>query len=596
LNGTQCIDLIALASTLKQIRAFLLEVFNEEQTYDARVVGLANFKRLLDSRKPSYKGILGPMEDSILLFFIDPSAKTFFPLFQWYSFIERLNLKSLDKTEEYCCQYKEFENSLRGQTYGTEEIEELQVIMDEFFHDYSDDFFFPSFGPGGVSEVTGSRIGSKMKSIQGSKDSLLDYFSKRLSNDTLPPDIFQKSSCSLTRTNTIVFVPKSVEKNRIISKEPVALGWYQHGIADCLDRMIKQSSFLKGRVDLHDQAKSQDAAWAGSLFGEYATIDLSNASDSITFTLIKKVVRHTKLRRALWCTRSQYAKLPNGETIPLSKFAPMGSAVCFPMETLIFAGMCEMAIRRITGNTSRMNDYTVYGDDIVIKTIYANELMRILASFHFEVNKTKSFYHVGPVNFREACGEYFVNGTSVRPLRLSRRLFLIEQPDSGQRVGIRASLVSLANESFKFGYFCLRGCVLTEISKYYPGFQDVPFTDDPDWGSPDRIITWEGGCTNYNLLSKPDIGPNRPFYGSRAYRILSVYTRPDKVAVQKYGLDHFDDYSDLYLWWRRRLHDDFLHPAGDEYAPILSIDEIDVYPAISDPLRTDEERRWAYLG
>lgn len=591
LNGSKRIDLIELARTLKSARALLIRLLSEASWQVPLSVDLNDFKHRLGG-ECQYLGILTPIKELLVAFFNSPSPETFRPCFQWLSFIERLNLKSLDKTEEYCLSYELYEDELKRQTYPNKVVSDLEEIMAEYTAGFSLEGFDPCFGPGAVAESTGRRNGSIVKFQLGHVDPLLRYFRLHLPDGMIPHDIFPDVRFNPSdRTNVIVFVPKSVEKNRIISKEPAALGWYQHGVARALDKMIQECPILRRRVNLHDQAASRDAAWSGSLFGEYATLDLSNASDSVSLTLIKRIIRNTSLRRALICTRSRYASLPNGKVLSLEKFAPMGSAVCFPIETLIFAGCCELAVRRESGRKSQDYDFVVYGDDIVIKSCYVTALLEILRDLRFEVNQDKSYWQIHEMNFREACGEYFVNGQSVRPLRLSRGLALTAKPDKSRIVGIRASLVSLSNEAFRYGYACLRSSVLCQLREYFPKFSGLVFTDDENYSSPDKIITWPGGCTNYNLRARHDLGERRPYFGSSAYHISVVYTYPDKSLIKKHGLESIDDYSKLYLWWRKRLHEDLLRGSRQDSDEIRRPTEGD-----SDPLRSEQGWRWAYIN
>jgi hypothetical protein len=61
----------------------------------------------------------------------------------------------------------------------------------------------------------------------------------------------------------------------------------------------------------------------------------------------------------------------------------------------------------------------VYGDDIVVPSFLAEDATQVLEAIGFRVNQNKSFAS-GP--FRESCGEEFIYGCRVTPIRLRKNL------------------------------------------------------------------------------------------------------------------------------------------------------------------------------
>jgi hypothetical protein len=89
----------------------------------------------------------------------------------------------------------------------------------------------------------------------------------------------------------------------------------------------------------------------------------------------------------------------------------MGNGFCFPLETLIFASLCETAYQE----SSLPSDYSVYGDDIIVRKSVANRVVELLKLCGFTVNRDKTFLS-GP--FRESCGADWFKGEDVRPINL----------------------------------------------------------------------------------------------------------------------------------------------------------------------------------
>lgn len=218
----------------------------------------------------------------------------------------------------------------------------------------------------------------------------------------------------------LVFVPKTARKLRSISKESPYLQYMQHGVQHAMVDIGRKTS-LRNHVDYSRADLSAEMAAEGGRSGRYATLDLSAASDSVTSELVLGIFPQY-VRDALFATRSEFVRLPNGERLRLVKFAPMGSATCFPVETVTFASICELAKRRL-GLVDA--NYRVYGDDIVVDERLCDEVRELLGALHFKVNTLKSYYGRNQYNFREACGGESVNGFDIKPYRVSRSRYSI---------------------------------------------------------------------------------------------------------------------------------------------------------------------------
>jgi hypothetical protein len=139
--------------------------------------------------------------------------------------------------------------------------------------------------------------------------------------------------------------------------------------------------------------------------------------------------------------------LPNGEAVALRKFAPMGSALCFPVECIIFSAIVEWAIGQAHGSPNHSN-YCVYGDDIVVETEYAPYVIEALEEYGFKVNTDKSYYTLTRLNYRESCGGEFVFGEDVTPVKISRKFHGLDRPSLLEDVSHYEGAIELANNLY----------------------------------------------------------------------------------------------------------------------------------------------------
>lgn len=212
--------------------------------------------------------------------------------------------------------------------------------------------------------------------------------------------------------NKVTFVPKTATVHRTIAVEPLGNSFLQKGVDEWMRGRLKRVA----RIDLSDQTVNQRLAHAGSLEGHdpYVTIDLSSASDSISIELVRELVP-SRWFSFLNDLRSPSYLLNGKVEVPYHKFCSMGNGFCFPLETAIFAAVCHTAYK-ITGYS---DDFSVYGDDIIVRQSHALLVIELLQALGFRVNSDKTFIH-GP--FRESCGADYFRGVAVKPITLDERL------------------------------------------------------------------------------------------------------------------------------------------------------------------------------
>lgn len=383
-------------------------------------VSYASFKQTYRDRYSFIGDILSPVKEEMEEFLSSPSPATFTVLNQYFSFYSKLSLKDVDLDDDAIQRYKATEERLRHCTYRQSTLHGLNVIMNEWMRTFSCDDLLPSHGNGSVFESRNRKeasLGFKYHSL--GKDIRLEYFLRPLGGiETFCPRPLPNAAI---RTCQVQCVPKSISSKRVISMEPAVLQYFQHGLYREIDCHIRHNPVLRKRIYIHDATINCHQACKGSITRKYATIDLSDASDSVSLELVKAIFAHTPIYRALVCTRSDKALLPDGSVLDMRKFAPMGSAVCFPIECLVFACICEYALRISGIHYSReILPYVVHGDDIVVRTEIAPLVCEILEECNFVLNLDKTFVSED-LSFRESCGCEYFQGVDVTPFRLSRK-------------------------------------------------------------------------------------------------------------------------------------------------------------------------------
>jgi hypothetical protein len=211
---------------------------------------------------------------------------------------------------------------------------------------------------------------------------------------------------NVVNSNKLGFVLKTAKTHRSIATEPLLNGYVQKGIDVVLRRKL-----LRVGIDLSDQTLNQRLACEGSLDDSqdgYVTIDLRGASNSNAISPVKYLYPPGWFD-LLDRVRSHYLSY-NGVERRYNMLCSMGNGFCFPIETLTFASICFACECGQPGV-----DFSVYGDDIIVRKKHATRVLAMLKHYGFEVNNEKTFIE-GP--FRESCGSDWFRGEDVRPFTL----------------------------------------------------------------------------------------------------------------------------------------------------------------------------------
>lgn len=379
-------------------------------------------------------------------------------------------------------------------------------------------FLHTSNSSGATVQYTRSQINGniflKEKGAQSIHSRLAVWFSKRLLeqrwgrleiDDSLPESV-------------ITVIPKDVSAGRVISKSTNI----DQALQLMLGRQLRDALCNKARNDINTQIPNQVLAHRGSIDGSYATIDLENASNTIS----REVVR--LLFPPLWYTAFDACRAHTGvfnlnfttatgkqgrfkwlKPYKFQMFSAMGNGYTFELETMLFLAICQCV-------ATRPQDVRVYGDDIICHTSDALAVTEALQLFGFSVNKEKSFTDPNFL-FRESCGKHYLKGVDITPIKWRH----LENN-------------TLFNRNvFVNGILRSNSCYLEDNEA------DLFYSKDDLWGPPSEINTY---------LHTYDIDKWNLKYKFNSYFQTLVH----KVPIEKTSVIPIAKYRKI---WRWREHD-----------------------------------------
>lgn len=571
--GLNTLDVGLYSSTWKMLRELVTSSSYLNANREDRLATLQSFKRT--GRDAIYRWIVTSVCGLV------SEGLDWFSVNQWITFDEKVNLQSLNLERPHFQEYLEFESQMINH-FDRRDAYVVRSSAEDLFGSFNlkEYDFRPRHSNGATSELERRFSDSWHKNRYFRYDGeIVNYLKWRL-DDKSWRDWFFYPYKGLDRTCKLVAVPKSMRKNRLISKEPTMLQFLQQDIFAALDDYFCSHEC---HINLHDLSKNHTAALSGSLDGSYATIDLSSASDSVSVALIQEILGELRIYYPLMATRSKFCLVQTKDraidcVIEMKKFAPMGSATCFPTECIIFSSICEAAVRLVSGRRrSKPDDFYVYGDDIIIRKEYAREAVRLLESFHFRVNSEKTFGIDGCPGFRESCGIECLNGEIVTPLRLGRRHESFSCYNDYRRGGMAIAHSDFLNQCYSYSFRTLRRLLNAWLANH-------------EWYRTCARITSLSNATPPSpyLVTDPHTSTQYRCYGRRP-AIMTDYGYPQyrtTVAVTKSLRRHYD--SNEYYTWCLKSRIDKL--GSDRKIPI------DKQPlSYEKPPETRLQKKWIYI-
>lgn len=374
---------------------------------------------------------------------------------------------------------------------------------------------------------------------------------------------FHASSEHVSRSvSRLRFVPKTLKTARSICMESNTRMCFQQAYLGVLLSQM-DNPLCRSFINFRSQERNRRFAEYGSYTGELDTIDLSAASDSVHIDLVRRVFPRRELYFLL-ATRSSQVDVGNlsvQKIRKVHKFAPMGSALCFPVQSLIFTGVVLVAAIKAVFDGSLPNrevflsEYTsigefvdkhfmrnarwvpsskklflpgaVYGDDICVDRRLTPYVTSLLADLGFTVNNGKSF--VGSQAFRESCGAYYWQGHDITPTYF--RIPYHREPNAE----VFMSALSLANLAGDRRYLNLRRYLIHFLLEVY---RHVRFTDSRE----DTCAVYSTSVRNSHLRRRYNNDYQRD-------EIWGMAVEPAKRRrPKKREINAFESY--LYLRWQ----------------------------------------------
>ena len=341
-------------------------------------------------------------------------------------------------------------------------------------------------------------------------------------------------------TAKVVLVPKDSRGPRLISCEPLEVQWIQQGLGNALREHIETNYYTSGHVNFRDQEVNRRLALVGSLDNQWVTLDMQEASDRVSLKLVSRLFSgHPRLLEALIATRSDATVLPDGRLVRMLKFAPMGSNLCFPVESVVFYALAVSAIRQAgwSWRNARAAVF-VYGDDLIIRKEVYSCVIAALPTVGLKFNSGKC---CTARSFRESCGCDAYFGVDITPIKLKT----VWSSSSSCNPDILGSYVAFSNAMFGLGYYRTAEYVRTKITKKYG---DLPLTNRFTIASNGAYVSTSSG---YAYVSRVPVTPETQPASVRVRfsRTLHQWECMSYSSVPKKVRTKIDGYSE----WLRRL-------------------------------------------
>jgi hypothetical protein len=185
----------------------------------------------------------------------------------------------------------------------------------------------------------------------------------------------------------------------------------------------------------------------------------------------------------------------------MRKFAPMGSAVTFPVQSIVYACMAiasvlvsegltsthRLSSRRIDNAARRVR---VFGDDIIVPTTALGDLREYLAFAGLKVNTDKTF---GKGKFRESCGIDAYDGYDVS-------IPYLKSPSSKVSNTNFGSVLDVSNNYFRKGFWHVADWLRSLADPHWDRLPVVAYATQPAINDSEDLYR-EGGLPGWESFS-----------------------------------------------------------------------------------------------
>lgn len=328
-------------------------------------------------------------------------------------------------------------------------VEEGGSLVDEYRH-----------GPGSVSDADCRAFKYDFPHWDAKLDASFPY--DWCGNASIIPDTWP--SCH-EPPSKLIAVPKTAKAPRLIASEPVSHQWCQQWIKNEIVERSRHSIIGKF-ISFDDQTLSQRLVESSSQTRSLATLDLSSASDRVSCRHVEALFgANASLLRLCHAARTRWVVdnlSTTREFLQLKKFAAMGSALTFPVQSIFFlaCALASLGCRSKKDVLSWVGKVRVFGDDIIVPNQAYAQLTSLLTHLGLVVNSQKSFTSG---YFRESCGKDAYKGYDVTPVK--PKTLLCKDPESYQ------AMVDTSNNLHKAG--CWRAAAYILSRTNYRSFRPV---------------------------------------------------------------------------------------------------------------------------
>lgn len=259
-------------------------------------------------------------------------------------------------------------------------------------------------------------------------------------------------------TSRFKFVPKTFSKPRGICIEQLETQFLQQAVKKGLYECIENHPITMGKVNFASQRINGELALQSSLTKELATIDMSEASDRVARKLVSRLFRdNVDFKDKLMALSTRIIELPDEinfiKEFPSAKFAPMGSALCFPIMAIVHFALIR-AICQFIGRPEHLDSIYVYGDDILCHRDIVEAVYTYLPKFGMKLNQQKSYYKSF---FRESCGIHAYYGKDITPV------YFKSTPNTNMDVSSYVSCLQIEGQLYKKGFYETARLLRTEL-------------------------------------------------------------------------------------------------------------------------------------
>lgn len=309
--------------------------------------------------------------------------------------------------------------------------------------------FHPRHGPGAVAGgetcVEKRRLNRCFTQLESTFRPIPWFFSLRDASED-PSRVTGRMQCAYG-LDRFALAEKDSGGPRVIGLAPAAYMWCQQAVKRLMYDHLENVSMAAGFINFTNQSINRELAmnWA-----DWETLDMSKASDRNSYALVAALFSGHRRRglSRLWnlldASRTPGTILPDGQIMMYKKFAPMGSATCFPtMASVFYALACAVLHEQGMPLTLTFSRVFIYGDDLIVPRNYYEALNEGFQAVGLQFNSDKCCIHG---KFRESCGMDAFAGEEVTPVRMKK----VTIDGRGQLP--LASIVEHANALYMRGY------------------------------------------------------------------------------------------------------------------------------------------------